>query len=774
MNRKNFTIAIAGNPNCGKTTLFNGLTGGKQSVGNWPGVTVEKKEGKLKIDNRNITIVDLPGVYSLSAYSEDEEAARNYLLSGEPDLVINVLDASNLERNLYLTTQMIEMKIRMILVLNMVDVAEKKNIFVNQELLSKKLGTHVFALTSTNKEQVEKLKGQLANYDFSSAYIKAEVHYPDDIERLLQKWKEALEPVAKAFGSSTRWAGIKLFENDPWVTEKVVQSKAMNRQTLTEEIRKVENLLGETGDVLIADYRYGFIAGITKEVITRKESDNRSISEEIDKVVLNKYLGIPIFLFMMFLLFSFTLDFGGKFIDFFSIFFSSIFVDGVRKLLTSLHAPAGIITLFADGVGGGITTVSTFIPIIFSMFFILSLLEDSGYMARAAFIMDRFMRYLGLPGKAFVSLIIGFGCTVPAILSSRTLENKKDRLLTVFMTPFMSCGARLPVYVLFSAAFFPKNSGTIVFFIYLTGILFSILTGLLLKKTLFQGEPSYFIMELPPYHLPRIKHILIHTWGKLKDFVWRAGKVIVAAVILLGLFNAIHWEEKGFSFDNKKTETSLLVLTAKQVTPIFTPMGIEKENWPATVALFSGLFAKESVIGTLNSLYGQMEEPSLLENDVNNFTASPETTPINSITASFFLALSSIYDNFSGNQKDQGNESFHLLRQHFSSEDGEISPLSFQNKETQWKAKMRALSYMLFVLLYFPCLATVGAVAREIGNKRAIFMAIYMTLLAWTVSTFFFQLTAGHNLFFLLLPLLLCVFFIGALSFISPFLKRGK
>ncbi|MCK5200233.1 MAG: ferrous iron transport protein B, partial [Spirochaetales bacterium] len=341
----------------------------------------------------------------------------------------------------------------------------------------------------------------------------------------------------------------------------------------------------------------------------------KTATDKIDKIVLNRFLGIPIFLAAMYLVFWVTINLGGALIDFFDISFGAIFVDGSAILLDKIGSPGWITAIISTGIGGGIQTLATFVPIMFMMFFMLALLEDSGYMARAAFVMDRFMRVIGLPGKAFIPMLVGFGCTVPAIMATRTLANKRDRYLTIFMTPFMSCGARLPVYALFAAAFFPKNGQTIVFALYMTGIVLAVFTGLLLKKTLFAGESAPLLMELPLYHVPRLKHIFLHTWLRLKGFILKAGKFLIIIIAVLGFFNSLGTDG---SFGNEDSEESVLAVAGKVITPIFTPFGVTKENWPASVGLFTGLFAKEVVVGTLNSLYMTAAE-SGTEDDVFNF-----------------------------------------------------------------------------------------------------------------------------------------------------------
>jgi ferrous iron transport protein B len=599
-------IAVVGNPNCGKTTLFNGLTGGKQRIGNWPGVTVEKKEGTLTAGDAKINVVDLPGIYSFSAHSEDEKVARDYILSGDPSIVVNILDATNLERNLYLTVQLLEMQVPVMIVLNMMDMAEKKNIKIDVVELQKQLGVPVYGISAVSQADINMIRDEIVSGVDSAKPSGVFIEYPNEVEDLIKELKPELQSVAKAIGADDRWVALKCVEGDEFVQQKVFEGTSLDEGTLQAKIDKTEKMLEDTADIILADYRYGFIHSVTKNIV-KKRNIKLDVTDKIDRFVLNRILGIPIFLGVMYLVFWVTINIGGAFIDFFDILFGTIFVDGFGTLLGTMGSPEWLVSILAGGIGAGIQTVSTFIPIIFTMFLMLSILEDSGYMARAAFVMDRFMRMIGLPGKSFVPMLVGFGCTVPAVMATRTLENRKDRLLTIFMSPFMSCGARLPVYVLFVAALFARSSGLVVFSIYVAGIILAVLTGLLLKKTVFQGEPSHFIMELPPYHFPRFKHIMTHTWNRLKVFMVRAGIVITIAVTVLAFLNSLGTDG---SFGNEDNDNSVLSKAGRSINPVFEPMGVDDDNWPATVSLFTGLFAKEAVVGTLNSLYSQIDVAS--------------------------------------------------------------------------------------------------------------------------------------------------------------------
>lgn len=724
---KHYTIALAGNPNCGKTTLFNALTGGNQRIGNWPGVTVEKKEGFLSGD-KNRKVVDLPGIYSLGATSEDEKVARDYLLSGEADLVVNIVDASHLERNLYLTANLVEMGIPVLVYVNMMDLLEKAGSKLDLKKIEKSLGLPVLAGSAVQKKSVadtvKEIEKLIGNVKASNRHPS----YPNEVEELVEKW-------APKVGG--RWNAISLYEG----TASASLETLLPEKELKAGREKAASILKEDPEVLIADGRYGFVKGVVKNALSGGDT-RRSVSEMIDKFALNRILGIPIFLGVMYLMFWLAISVGFSFIDFFDVLFGTIFVDGFGALLGSVGAPEWLIGFLAGGVGAGIQTVATFVPVVFCMFLALSILEDSGYMARAAFVMDRLMRALGLPGKAFVPMIVGFGCSVPAILATRTLENKRDRFMTIFMAPFMSCSARLPVYALFGAALFGARAGGVVFSIYLVGIVLAILTGLFLKHSLFQGEPGYFIMELPPYHAPRIKHVFLHTWMRLRVFVVRAGRVIVLAVFILGVLNSIGVDG---SFGNEDTDNSVLAVTGKAITPVFTPMGIEQDNWPATVGLFTGLFAKEAVVGTLNGLYGQMaaaeEGPAAADGD-EGF----------SLGAGIVDSFAALRDGVTGISAGIGT----MIGTDMISED-EAAVSEAVEADVSVFAMMRdrftpasAYAYLLFVLVYFPCLAAWGASVKEMGLGYGALQGVYLTLTAWAVAVLYYQLAEGGNILWMI------------------------
>ncbi|MDA3957125.1 ferrous iron transport protein B [Oceanispirochaeta sp.] len=704
--KTDLTLAFTGNPNCGKSSLFNLLTGAKQQIGNWPGVTVERVEGRYQYNNQSYNIVDLPGIYSLSPNSEDEQVSRDYILSGKADLIVNILDSSNLSRNMYLTAQLIEMKVPVVVVLNMMDLAESSGLSIDIDHLSAHLKCPVIGVSAVNQKDISKLKNFLEMNSKENPISSVDLKYPNEIEDLVRNWKTRLEIKAQELNLDSRWMTLRLIEEDPWVSSVVCDAGIFNKEEMESELKGVTQILNETPDMIIADYVYGAVNGITREVVKRIKKV-KPLNDIVDSVVMHPIFGIPIFFAAMMLVFFVTIEVGNIFVDLFDTIAGMIFVDGVNFLLSSVAAPEIISYFIADGIGAGIQVVISFIPFVFFMFLMLSLLEDSGYMARAAFVMDSFMGKLGLPGKAFVPMIVGFGCTVPAILATRTLDNKRDRMITIFMVPMMSCGARLPVYALFAAAFFPTKTGLIVFSLYMTGILVAVLSGLLIKVTLFRGEPSHLIMELPRYHVPRAKHILLHTWARVQDFIKKAGKVIIIAVFIMSIFSSFS-VSGGFDPDN--TAESLLAVIGRFITPLFTSIGITDDNWPATVGLFTGIFAKESIVGTLNAIYSQLD---------NIGPASEASTGLV------------------------------ILRSKFS--------------------PPAAYAYLLFILLYMPCVAAVSAVMKEISVSFGLLQALYLTVVAWIISTLFYQIAEGHSPVYIfiasaLVALIILIFKIAARS----------
>ncbi|NOQ77673.1 MAG: ferrous iron transport protein B, partial [Methylococcaceae bacterium] len=535
-----YIIGVVGNPNCGKTTLFNLLTGSNQHVGNWPGVTVEQKTGEYSFEDKVISVVDLPGTYSLEAADEqvslDEKVARDYVASKQADLIINIVDASNIERNLYLTSQLIEMRVPMILVLNMMDVVKQRGIKIDCDFLSKQLSCPVLPITASTRKDLTLLQTVIDKAVADRPIPELRIEYAPAFELAITQLSPLVEQQASKQGCDLRWLALRLLEDDTLAIKIAGHEVSEHAQALQQTVETETN---DEIDILAADARYSFVNELTKHAVCRLNEVSRLTSDKIDHIVLNRFLGIPIFLLVMYTMFMFTINIGSAFIDFFDMAAAAILVDGLAIVLTAINFPEWLVVLLANGLGGGVQVVATFIPIVGFLFMFLSALEDSGYMSRAAFVMDRFMLMIGLPGKSFVPMIVGFGCNVPAIMATRTLDNQRDRILTNLMNPFMSCGARLPVYALFAAAFFPVGGQNLVFGLYLLGIVVAVLTGLIMRHTLFKGEATPFIMELPTYHMPTIKGVYIKTWDRLKSFIFNAGKVIVPMVLVLNFLNAL-------------------------------------------------------------------------------------------------------------------------------------------------------------------------------------------------------------------------------------------
>ena len=597
-------IALVGNPNSGKTTLFNALTGSNQHVGNWPGVTVEKKEGSIKHNNLKYNIVDLPGTYSLGAYSEDEVVARDFILKGDPDVVINVVDATNLERNLYLTTQLLEMGTKVIVALNMMDEAKTKMIDIDIENLSKRLGIPVIPIIASKRKGIDVLIERTVSYISESISPPKIITYGDDIDQDLKKLMNILSECS--FDYSTKWMAIKILEGDEDILKHVemVASPTINQQIL-DFIKDLSHY-----ELEIVDKRYGFINTIVKDVVTKPKETPKNLTDTIDKVLTNKYLGLPIFALIMFLVFQLTFTLGE---DVFGDLIVGL-IDGIgnvaESLLISLNSPDWLISFVRDGAINGVGAVLEFIPLIMILYFFLGILEDTGYMARAAYVMDTIMRTLGLHGKTFISMIVGFGCNVPGIMATRTLDSKKDRMIALLINPFMSCGARLPIYLVFIAAFFEKNGGLVLFALYATGIIVALVMGKIFSKTLFKGESSHFIMELPPYRLPSFRSVVRDMWDKVWDFIKRAGTIIFLVVSILWVLSIFPLGVEPYS------QASILGRIGTFIAPIFKPAGFG--TWQASVSLFAGIAAKEAVVAVLGMVYAGASEGSELVTAIQN------------------------------------------------------------------------------------------------------------------------------------------------------------
>ncbi len=717
---KSFTIGLVGNPNSGKTTVFNALTGARQRVGNWPGVTVEKKTGLFKYQDTTVEVVDLPGAYSLTIVNEsssiDERIACEYILTRQADLIINVLDASNLERNLYLTMQLIEMQVPMIIAVNMMDVARQRGLQIMLDVLAKEFGCVVVPLEAHKGKGIKELKQAIVN----NQRVIPNVIVDSPLNVFVAAVSKKL-----THSKDQNWLAIRLLEDDVFARNQV---NASILSFVAEQQKEIRATLNEDPDILFADTRYRFIQTIMTRAVKKNASQQKNWTTRIDNIVLNRVLGLPIFLCVMYFMFFFSINIGGAFQDFFDISSSTIFVEGSAHWFTQLGFPTWVTALLSNGIGKGINTTITFIPVIGAMFLFLAFLEDSGYMARAAFVVDRLMRALGLPGKSFVPMVVGFGCNVPAVMATRTLENKRDRILTVMMSPFMSCGARLAIFAVFTAAFFPKGGQNVIFLLYIIGIAMAMLTGLMLRKTVLKGDPAPLVMELPPYHIPSLKTLSLHAWQRLRGFVVRAGRLIVPICILIGALNALNIDATMNSGEGDVN--SLLSALGRMMTPVFAPMGIHQDNWPATVGLVTGVLAKEVVIGTLNTIYSQVGHFASLQADAFSFWGGLRE------------AVLSIPTNLGQLGSSLGNPVLAKAPVHTLSQS--VYGLMYQRFDGQ----VGAIAYLLFVLLYFPCVSTTAAMLREVNRGWALFSVFWSTGTAYCVAVGFYQLAtvARHPL----------------------------
>ncbi len=719
MEKKQLRIALAGNPNSGKTTIFNNLTGTRQKVGNWPGVTVEKKEGDIHKFGCDIKIIDLPGTYSLTPFSIEEIVARNFILDESPDVVIDIIDASNLERNLYLANQLRELDCKVIFALNMADVARARGFKIDAEKLSELLGVPVVFTVGNKNEGLDNLLKTAIDLAATPLDIPEErrVRYSQDIEAAVRELRDFVrEKDGGVLPYDVRWTAVKLLEGDSIVKDRIQEKLPGASRDILEKAAqlrgKLSRRLDDAPEIVMTDERYGFIAGIIKEVMSSSTRQRVDISRNIDLVLTNRFLGFPIFIFFIWAMFQITFTLGAypmEWIDagvgHLSAFFAHILPDSILK------------DLIVDGIIAGVGAIAIFLPNILLLFFCIALFEDTGYMARAAFLMDKIMHLIGLHGKSFIPMLMGFGCNVPAIIATRSLESRKDRILTILITPFMSCSARLPVYIVLAGTFFAAHAGTVIFMIYLFGILVAIATGRLLRTVLLRGEDAPFVMELPPYRVPMLNNLMIHMWDRSKMFLKKMGGIILAGSVVIWVLSsfprnidyAVDYDaqierveqaeplkqtgssdavrDAGIpdSADRiaalqsakaaERAEKSYIGRIGKFIEPVFEPIGID---WRGSVALLTGFVAKEIVVSTMGVLYaaeGDMESEAL----------------------------------------------------HSALKRSGMTPLS-------------ALSMMVFVLLYVPCLATVGAVARETGSwKWAVFNIVYTTGVAWGMSFIVFQ-----------------------------------
>lgn len=615
-------IALAGNPNSGKTTLFNQLTGSRQYVGNWPGVTVEKKEGKLKKDKSTV-IVDLPGIYSLSPYSSEEVVTREYLVTDEVDVIINIVDATNLERNLYLTQQLMELGVPMVIALNMIDLVNSSQDTIDITKLSEELGCPVIAISALKNDGLEKLIVAAHNT----------VNPPQHIDIYSSQISEAINTIEQYLDPSLEprvkyWYALKLLENDAAINKTIslTEDKQTNIKKLREEIEAKED---DDIDSIFTNYRYDFVTCIRNQVFIKHKQNNMTTSDKIDRIVTNRWLALPIFALVMFIIYSLTLSsVGAALTDWLEgVFIPEIIQENTVNFLESVGTAPWLVSLISDGIIGGVGSVLTFVPQIIILFLAISILEDCGYMSRVAFIMDRLFRKFGLSGKSVIPMMIGSGCSVPGIMATRTIENNNDRRITIILTPFIPCSAKLPVFVLLIGAFFPNNP-YLMTLLYFLGIVMVIIGGLILKSTpLFKGDPTPFVMELPKYHIPSIKNVVLHAWEHVKGFILKAGTIIFVASGVIWLLQSFNW-----SFEMVEAGDSILASIGRFFSPIFVPLGFG--NWQATSATITGFLAKETIVATFGILFGLGE---VAESDPSLITAlSQAFTPASALSFMVF------------------------------------------------------------------------------------------------------------------------------------------
>lgn len=613
-----YRYALAGNPNCGKTTLFNAVTGSNQYVGNWPGVTVEKKEGKITHDNMNAYIVDLPGIYSLSPYSSEEIVTRNYIIDEKPDLIINIVDATNIERNLYLSLQLAELGIPMVIALNMIDMIEKNGDSIDTAKLSSLLGIKVIPISAGKGTGIHKLLHAAMHEAVHGDEKASEKHidrhlnmcappdiYTGKVKEAVNRIENIIKDKCASKDLPLRWSAVKLIEGDePTLTSLDLTDTQLNCiEAIVSEL-ETENIDRE---MVIADQKYKFICSVTQRTVTRShEAGHMTFSDKIDRVVTHKIFAIPLFFLLMLAIFYITFGaLGANLTELVDGLINENFAGLVRSFMTNHNAADWATGLVCDGIIGGVGTVLSFFPQILLLFFFLSILEDSGYMARAAFIMDRALHTIGLSGKSFVPMLMGFGCSVPAIMATRTLENEKDRRLTMMLIPFMSCSAKMPVYSMFIMAFFPNVRGVVVISLYALGFVVAIASAFILQKTVLKGGHAPFVMELPPYRMPTGKTLCLHLYDKIKDFMTKAGTVLLGASIII-------WFCQYFNFSLQHVESSeesILGVIGSFIAPVFAPLGFG--DWKSSVAMLTGLVARESIVTTMGILYGAGEGASI-------------------------------------------------------------------------------------------------------------------------------------------------------------------
>jgi len=715
---KKITIALAGNPNSGKTTIFNNLTGARQKVGNWPGVTVEKKEGTATYNGYSIRVVDLPGTYSLTAYSQEEIIARNFILEEKPDLVVDVIDASNLERNLYLATQLIDLGVKLVFALNMVDQAQSRGQMIDHEKLSLLIGVPFVPTVGTKGRGTKELLEAIVKVaeDRESIARHIHIHYGQEMEEEIEK----LQGSIRSAGSSVdehhaRWQGIKLLENDEEVSKEI--GKKSRKKAILDQLEQskahLQKILGDDPETLIADRRYGFIHGALKETLRHTRKDKRYLSDQVDMVLTNRLLGFPIFIFFIWAMFQLTFKVGQ-----YPMAWIDAGVGLLAKFAGGLMGEGLLRGLVVDGIISGVGGVAVFLPNIFILFFCIALFEDTGYMARCAFIMDKVMHTLGLHGKSFIPMIMGFGCNVPAIMATRVLESRRDRILTILIIPLISCSARLPVYVLIAGALFGARAGNVIFSLYIIGIALSIIMGQIFKRTLFRGEIAPFVLELPPYRLPTLKGTLIHMWERGSIFIKKMGGVILIGSIVVWALSSFPQTvdyAKDYAGEEHRIQQEYVTSIQNAAPERAELLGKERDQKIAAVEIIRKReFQEKSYLGRLGKVMAPVLRP--LGFDWRGGVALLTGFVAKEIVVSTFGVLYQV-----------GRE---------SGEESETLRTAIQQAMTP----LIGYAFMIFILVYTPCLATVAAIRRETGSwKWTAFAVGYALCLAWALAFVVYQ-----------------------------------
>jgi ferrous iron transport protein B len=700
-------IAVAGNPNCGKSTLINAIAGTRLQVGNWPGVTVEKKEATFDRGGREVRLVDLPGTYSLSPWSQEEIVAREHLVRERPDVVVNVVDATNLERNLYLTVQLLELGLPVVMALNIHDEAVAKGYRIDVAGLEQRLGVRVVPTSATRRTGLDALLAAALAAADGGPVRRARPGYGPDLEAAVEEVAGALDTHCPELTgrSPARWLALKVLEGDARVRE---ETGLLLSAVGGAAVHHLERAHGGDLEALVTEARHAVAAGLAREVLTRPATPRRELTERIDAVALNRFLGIPIFLAAMWLVFKLTFDLSKPFGDWIHAVADGPLKRWSEALLGAAGAPDWTVSLVNDGVVSGVGFVLVFVPVIFAMMFFITFLEGSGYMARAAFVMDRAMHAIGLHGKSFIPMVLGFGCNVPGIYATRTLESHRDRVLTALLLPLMSCGARLPVYALFTAVFLPGRAGTVIWALYVLGIALAIAMGILFKRTLFRGDAPPFIMELPPYRMPSLASLALHTWEKGKHFLVKAGTYILAVSVLVWFLLHLPW-----GVENKRD--SYLGRAGQVVAPALAPLGFG--TWEAASSLITGVIAKEIVVGTMAEIYAPKAEE---KRDVPSVGED-----LKQIAVSFGGAVKTAVLNVVSTFRPAS----------LSADEAEPAPWALGAAIAPAFTPLTAVGFMAFVLLYMPCVVVAIAMRQELGGWRWFGLAFaYQTALAWTVA----------------------------------------